>query len=183
MEKICECGCGKPTPIARQTDKKKGYIKGEPTRFISGHNSVGGRNWNWKGGVFKIHDGYTMTRCRNHPNASNGYVLTHKLMAEKAIGKLLPEKAEVHHHSETQLVICQNDAYHKLLHRRTRAFRACGHADWRKCKFCSQYDNPQNMYIHKRQSWHRHCANKYDREKRNRVVMARAERYGVQLEN
>lgn len=38
----CECGCGQPAPVARQTDRRKGYVKGEPMRFISGHNKRGG---------------------------------------------------------------------------------------------------------------------------------------------
>lgn len=37
--KLCECGCGNPTALARQTDTKKGHIKGQPVRFIRGHYS------------------------------------------------------------------------------------------------------------------------------------------------
>lgn len=33
--KLCECGCGKPTPLATKT--RYGNIKGKPTRFLSGH--------------------------------------------------------------------------------------------------------------------------------------------------
>ena len=51
MIKLCECGCGNPAPIAKQTDTKHGRIKGAPTRFISGHNGVGDKNGNWKGGI------------------------------------------------------------------------------------------------------------------------------------
>jgi HNH endonuclease len=38
---LCECGCGKPAPIAPQTLPRRGYIKGEPTRFIKGHHGRG----------------------------------------------------------------------------------------------------------------------------------------------
>lgn len=34
---LCECGCGQPTPIAKKTDRKRGYVKGEPVRFRKGH--------------------------------------------------------------------------------------------------------------------------------------------------
>lgn len=35
--KLCECGCGNPAPIAKKTHRPRGYIKGQPTRFIVGH--------------------------------------------------------------------------------------------------------------------------------------------------
>lgn len=39
--KLCECGCGAPAPFAKATSRRKGHVKGEPTRFISGHNNRG----------------------------------------------------------------------------------------------------------------------------------------------
>jgi hypothetical protein len=33
----CLCGCGQTTPIATETHKKRGRIKGQPCRFVSGH--------------------------------------------------------------------------------------------------------------------------------------------------
>lgn len=36
--KLCECGCGQPAPIAKHNHKDKGRVKGQPVRFIHGHN-------------------------------------------------------------------------------------------------------------------------------------------------
>ncbi len=36
--KLCECGCGKPTPLYTRTRPELGYTKGKPRRFIFGHN-------------------------------------------------------------------------------------------------------------------------------------------------
>lgn len=38
--KLCECGCGQPTPICKYTDKKYGNVKGQPLKFIKGHNAI-----------------------------------------------------------------------------------------------------------------------------------------------
>lgn len=35
--KSCECGCGDPAPTARETNRRKGHVKGQPLRFIHGH--------------------------------------------------------------------------------------------------------------------------------------------------
>lgn len=35
---LCECGCGQPAPISPYTNKTRGYVKGEPRRFIHGHS-------------------------------------------------------------------------------------------------------------------------------------------------
>jgi hypothetical protein len=43
---FCQCGCGKRTPIA--TSSGNGRIKGQPHRFISGHNSRGMSNPRWE---------------------------------------------------------------------------------------------------------------------------------------
>lgn len=36
---LCQCGCGRTTQRARQTDRRKGWVKGEHVRFIQGHGS------------------------------------------------------------------------------------------------------------------------------------------------
>lgn len=41
--KLCECGCGRPAPIATKTRTKLGHVKGQPIRFIRGHCGTLGR--------------------------------------------------------------------------------------------------------------------------------------------
>jgi hypothetical protein len=38
-EGFCACGCGLPAPLARATDGRRGWVKGQPIRFIKGHNA------------------------------------------------------------------------------------------------------------------------------------------------
>ena len=52
----------------------------------------------------------------------------HRVLAEEALGKPLPPGAIVHHldlnpynNTKTNLVICPDGEYHKLLHKRTEA--------------------------------------------------------------
>jgi hypothetical protein len=34
---LCMCGCGQPAPIATGTDSRRGWVKGQPVKFIRGH--------------------------------------------------------------------------------------------------------------------------------------------------
>jgi hypothetical protein len=36
--KLCECGCGELAPIAPQTIRKRGHVRGQPLRFVRGHS-------------------------------------------------------------------------------------------------------------------------------------------------
>ena len=110
----------------------------------------GENNHKWRGGKTTHSNGYPMTRKPDHPRAmTNGYICDHILVAEKALDKSLPLKAVVHHYTKDQLVICQDQAYHLLLHQRQKAYEACGHANWLKCRICHQYDRPENLYLYK----------------------------------
>lgn len=41
---FCRCGCGLKTIISSKTDRKYGWVKGEPKRFLSGHQNGRPRN-------------------------------------------------------------------------------------------------------------------------------------------
>jgi hypothetical protein len=34
----CHCGCGEKTPLAAKTSTRRGHVRGEPLRFVHGHN-------------------------------------------------------------------------------------------------------------------------------------------------
>lgn len=110
-------------------------------------------------------DGYVRVRAPDHPRADpNGYVLEHIVVAEQALGKALPPGAEVHHVSGDRgnnhpqnLVICQDHAYHMLLHARQAARDACGHAAWRKCWACKEWDDPANLHVEPSDTYHVEC--------------------------
>lgn len=55
-----------------------------------------GNAHNWKGGRF-IRQGYVIVRKTDHPFACNGYVLEHRLVMEKHLGRYLSPNEQIHH--------------------------------------------------------------------------------------
>ncbi len=178
---LCGCGCGEPAPIARQNDHRFGHIKGEPVRFIRGHHArlqpFGPDSHNWKCGIVKGKQGRLLIHKPSHPRSrKNNYVPKTLLIVENAIGKYLPFGVVVHHvdgnvqnDKNNNLAVCEDDNYHKLLHRRQRAYENCGNSNWRKCYICQKYDDPASLYIPKKGGsiYHYKCKNnrrrKYER--------------------
>ena len=100
----------------------------------------------------------------------------HVRIAEEALGKPLPENAVVHHVNEIKLdnrnenlVICQDRAYHNLIHARTNAYKATGDANAKRCVFCKTYDIAENLSQYRTQKimWHPEC-NKKNYTNRNK---------------
>ncbi len=58
--------------------------------------------------------------------------------AIRALGRPLARSCPVHHHTHTQLVICENAAYHQLLHRRTVAVRFGLNPNTHRACYCCQ---------------------------------------------
>lgn len=176
-EGSCHCGCGEKTWIASYNMKSRGWMKGKSVKFIRGHH-----RGNWNNGQF-LRKGYRYILNKNHPRANpEGYVQESLLVAEKAFGKILTPKTVVHHingikddNQSKNLVICQDQSYHDILHQRERSYKACGNPLWRKCSFCKQWDDPKNLSFSSNHSsmFHRECKISY---LKNRRVLQKKQR-------
>ncbi len=96
----------------------------------------------------QMHSGYISMR-RNGVRK-----FEHVFNAESALGKELPKGAVVHHidgdrsnNTNSNLVICPSQEYHFLLHIRQDALSATGNADMRKCPYCKEWDEKENMQL------------------------------------
>ena len=167
IPKLCKCGCGMTTNKATQNHKRLNIKKGEHFNFIYGHNIKKLRELNhaWKGGkIFK--NGYPMTMKYGHSRShkKDGYVLDHLIIAEKVLGRPIPRKVQIHHvdgnpsnNKNSNLVICEDQTYHFLLHRKATALKKCGNANYLKCVFCKKYDSPSIIKQVKNTFYHKEC--------------------------
>jgi len=115
---------------------------------------------------------------RLHPCAdATGYVASSRFAVENVVGKYLPKTMVVHHvdgdpsnDSNDNLVACENQGYHRLLHVRQKALEACGNVHWRPCSYCHRYDDLSNL---KRQGlttyYHDECVARYRRKRRKKI--------------
>ncbi len=134
---LCECGCGQETRI--------GLRSGTANRFIWGHHRRGrGR--------------YLVAQVKSYrriQSANGRDMLLHRQRAERALGHPLPAGAEVHHadgskRDNAPLVICQDDAYHKLLHARMRVLAAGGNPNTDAvCGMCRTAKNRAEFRAHR----------------------------------
>lgn len=145
-------GCARPSKVrglcAAHYARKKRY--GDPLapmrRAPSGAGSLNG-------------SGY---RVFNH---GRGPEREHIMIAERALGHLLPVGAVVHHangmrddNRPENLVICPSTAYHALLHLRMRSIAAGHPPHFRICTVCGLYDDPEALSGHGRESlYHARC--------------------------
>jgi len=102
--------------------------------------------------LFDDYNGYFIVYAPENPRAnSSGHVNNCVIVAEKALGRYLDRKNRVHHVNEiksddsnSNLVICEDENYHRLIHARTRVAKAGGDPD--KEKICSKCKKVLSFY-------------------------------------
>ena len=173
---FCQCGCGGLAPISKVNRKERNQKKGSPVRFIKNHHSKlqpkGPLSPSWKGGE-SIKNGCVYVYSPSNLRANKGCVKRALLVVESAIKKPLKTGAIIHHvdgnslnDSNKNLVVCEDIKYHLDLHRRSRAYRACGNPKWFKCGHCHEYDDSKKMYQGKRSCYyHKKCKAEYDKKR------------------
>lgn len=163
---LCQCGCGGKTAIADRNWKRMGYVKGQPFRFLPSHSR-------------RVTRGAKVYRRQRVVGSKHGSVLEHVIVAEKALGKPLPAGAQVHHVDENRrnnananLVICQDQTYHHLLHVRARVLRAGGNPNTDfACSTCGNA-KPFSEFNKRHSSLCRACQSDYFRAYQSRKSVA-----------
>lgn len=103
---------------------------------------------------------YKKRYCPRRRNTVNERIL----IAEAALGKMLPAGCEVFDY-KGQLVICQDRAYNRLLHKQAKSYDTYGVADLRKCHICGEDDLVANLYFPTNGGqYHKECHYNYCRE-------------------
>jgi hypothetical protein len=99
--KLCECGCGLYANRERRLiiGHQRHGIGATSASFTKGHNHTpkGELHPMWKGGK-RIHHGYVELYTPEHPAAdSRSYVVEHRLVMERHLGRYLTSEEHVHH--------------------------------------------------------------------------------------
>ena len=105
-----------------------------------------------------------------------------KAKVEKQLGHKLPEGTVLHQAYGTW-VICPDQAYHLLLHQRENAFKSCGNVNGRKCQYCKNYDNPENLNIYGNSVYHPKCRSQYQENKREGWTEEKKNEYNENCKN
>lgn len=114
-------------------------------RVCAAASQSGAGNGRWNGGTKIASKGYRYIQAIGHPKATyrGKYAREHYLIAERALGRPLPSQAVIHHingvktdNDGTNLVICESNAYHQLLHARARRLKLFWSVNLKRCCLC-----------------------------------------------
>lgn len=145
--RLCACGCGQASPIAKRTRPHLGHVKGQPTKFRMGHSGAWvGRHHSdeskrkisaskWKGGSRLVGGRRHVRVPLGHPaRSATGYAPEHRLLMAEALCRSLRPTEHVHHidldkrnNALTNLVVLspsQHSRLHGLIRNGARPFDA-----------------------------------------------------------
>lgn len=93
---------GVPIPTMRSRLIRAGVSLKTGFRSPKTIRHYGPDHWNWQGGSFIMSRGYVMEYAPDHPDApkGKGYVLQHRLVMERQLGRYLTDSEVVHHRNE-----------------------------------------------------------------------------------
>lgn len=137
-------GCGAVFNAPRWEMKGRKYCSLSCYKVHKTYHS-GSQSPTWNGGTCTSPDGESRILAKDHPRANyNGYVLASVLVVEKTIGRYLSAKHPIHHvdrnkrdNGNGNLVVCQDQAYHNLIHARMRLLEVGGNPNIEKmCCSC-----------------------------------------------
>lgn len=114
----CQCGCGEKTRLAPRNHKGIGWVKGQPIRFIKGHNGRGAGNGMYNGGhCFDKRTGRWLA-----DRGDGVFIARSRVIMQKHLGRALSSDEIVHHVNHNPLDDCIENlqilsrAEHMLVH-------------------------------------------------------------------
>ena len=119
-KKLCKCNCGGEIPYRYQNGRKRS----KNIVYLAGHFNKMENNGQWKGGRYIDDNGYVNILCKGHPGADkDGYVLEHRLIMEKHLGRYLTNNEHTHHINRIRddnriknLQLCTSNSEHMRIH-------------------------------------------------------------------
>lgn len=128
-QQVCQrSGCGRLFKVRPSEVEKAAQRNCSPPIYCSmvcrSGAYVGAGNPKWRGGVVRQPSGYLYEYAPDHPHATrSGYVMQHRLVVEREIGRILDPVEEVHHRNHIRddnryenLEVQADKRAHRVLH-------------------------------------------------------------------
>ncbi len=153
-DRCCE-ECGARFKV-RPCEVRKALARGnQPPRFCSlacrSKSYKGAGNPKWRGGTMRTPNGYIYQYAPNHPHTTkHGYVMQHRLVMEKALGRYLSPTEEVHHRNHVR----DDNRIENLELMSSKAEHRNQHAYYEQAE-CGTCGKPMTRSIAHRRRWKR----------------------------